>query len=55
MTAVTIQELSQSQNLLSSIPEQKSAAILSFPSVLKNRTRMLKSEIYHPHLEEVGY
>ena len=49
MIAVTIQELSQSRNLLSSIPKQKASVTLSFPFVLKNRTSsLLKSEIYHP-------
>ena len=49
MTAVTIQELSQSQNFLNSIPEQKASGTVSFPSVLKNGTSwMIKSEIYHP-------
>ena len=34
MTAVTIQELSQSRNLLNSIAEQKASLTLSFLSVL---------------------
>ena len=47
MAAVTVQELSQSRNLLNSIAEQKASVTLSFPSVLKNGTSwMLKSEIY---------
>ena len=46
MTAVIIQELSQSRNLSNSIPEQKASVTLSFPSVLKKETSwMLKSEI----------
>ena len=49
MTVVTIQGLSQSWNLLNSIPKQKASVTLSFPSVLKNGTSwMLKSEIYYP-------
>ena len=49
MTAVTIQELSQSWNLLNSILEQKASLTLSLHSILKNGTSwMLKSEIYHP-------
>ena len=49
MTAVTIQELSQSQNFLKLIPEQKASGTVSFPSVLKNGTSwMIKSEICHP-------
>ena len=49
MRAVTIQELSQSRNLLNSITEQKASVTRSFHSVLKNgKSRMLKSEIYHP-------
>ena len=48
MTAVTIQELSQSRKLLNSIAKQK-ASTLSFPSGLKNGTSwMLKSQTYHP-------
>ena len=48
MRAVTIEELSQIRNLLSSIPNQKASVILSFPSRLKNgQTWTLKSEIYH--------
>ena len=48
MAAVAIQEVSQSRNLLNSIPEQKASVTLSFPSVLKNGASwMLKSEIYH--------
>ena len=46
MAAVIIQELSQSQNLTNSIPEQKASVTLSFPSVSKKETSwMLKSEI----------
>ena len=49
MTAVTIQELSQYQNFLNSIPEQKASGTVSFPSVLNNGTSwMIKSEICHP-------
>ena len=48
MTAVTIQELSKSRNLLNSIPEQKASVTLSSPSVLKYETSwIIKSEIYH--------
>ena len=48
MTAVTIQELSQSQNVFNSILEQRPSLTTSFFSVLKNGTSwMLKSEIYH--------
>ena len=45
MTAVTIQELSQSRNLVNSISEQKA----SVAPILKYGTSwMLKSEIYYP-------
>ena len=48
MTAVTIQELSQHQNFLNSIIEQKASGTVSFPSVLNNGTSwMIKSEICH--------
>ena len=48
MATVTIQELSQSQNLLDYIPRQKASIALYFPPVLKNGTIwMLKAEIYH--------
>ena len=48
MTAITLQEFSQSQNLLNSIGKQKASVPFSFPVVLKNGSWMLKSEIYHP-------
>ena len=49
MTAIAIQGLSQSRNLLNSVGEQKATVTLSFPFILKNGTSwMLISEIYHP-------
>ena len=51
VTAVTIQELCQIRNLLSSIPEKKASITVFFLSVLKNGiSRMIKSEIFHPFL-----
>ena len=38
MATVTIQELSQSKNLLDYIPKQKASITLYFPPVLKNGT-----------------
>ena len=52
MTGVTIQKLSQSQNLFNSTAKQKASETLSFPSVLKNKTSwMLKSDTYHLFLD----
>ena len=44
-----MQKVSQSQNLLNSLPKEEASVTISFSSVLKNGTSsMLKSEIYHP-------